>query len=146
MAFLADVVVMTQACDLEQNKVKNVVLCPHRALQDYKGKWAEYMTRVNDGKPPSPKAWKRHCDHLRDGHMWNLAILNHASDETLETDHRVVDFQEIYTVPRQFLESFLAERDQQRLRLLPPYREHLSQAFARFFMRVGLPTAIEVAW
>lgn len=25
------------------------------------------------------------------------------------------------------------------LYLLPPYREHLSQAFARFFMRVGLP-------
>ena len=26
--------------------------------------------------------------------------------------------------------------------LLPPYREHLSQAFARFFMRVGLPLDI----
>lgn len=24
------------------------------------------------------------------------------------------------------------------LRLHPPYREHLSQAFARFFLRVGL--------
>jgi len=29
-----------------------------------------------------------------------------------------------------------------RLRLLPPYREHLAQAFARFFMRVGLPADI----
>jgi hypothetical protein len=29
-----------------------------------------------------------------------------------------------------------------RLRLLPPYREHLSQSFARFFMRVGLPVDI----
>jgi hypothetical protein len=29
-----------------------------------------------------------------------------------------------------------------RLRLLPPYREHLSQAFARLFMRVGLPADI----
>jgi hypothetical protein len=29
-----------------------------------------------------------------------------------------------------------------RLRLLPPYREHLSQSFARFFMRVGLPIDI----
>jgi hypothetical protein len=26
--------------------------------------------------------------------------------------------------------------------LLPPYREHLSQAFARFFMRVGLPVEV----
>ena len=30
----------------------------------------------------------------------------------------------------------------QRLRLNPPYREHLSQAFARFCMRVGLPVDI----
>ncbi len=29
-----------------------------------------------------------------------------------------------------------------RLRLLPPYREHLAQGFARFFMRVGLPVDI----
>ena len=29
-----------------------------------------------------------------------------------------------------------------RKRLLPPYREHLSQSFARYFMRVGLPTDI----
>ena len=32
----ADVVVMTQACDLEQNKVLDVVLCPCRQLSRYK--------------------------------------------------------------------------------------------------------------
>lgn len=80
------------------------------------------------------------------GHLWNLAILNCASDGILITAHRVVDFHEVYTVPRQFLESFLAQRNEQCLRLSPPYREHLSQAFARFFMRVGLPTSIEEAW
>ena len=45
-------------------------------------------------------------------------------------------------VPRAFLEDLIAERGTKRLRLLPPYREHLSQAFARFFMRVGLPVDI----
>jgi len=29
------------------------------------------------------------------------------------------------------------------LRLLSPYKEHLSQSFARFFMRVGLPIDID---
>ena len=29
-----------------------------------------------------------------------------------------------------------------RWRLMSPYLEHLSQAFARFFMRVGLPSSI----
>jgi hypothetical protein len=28
------------------------------------------------------------------------------------------------------------------VRLLPPYREHLAQAFARFFIRVGLPVDV----
>ncbi len=140
-AFIADVVVMTQACDLEQSKVKNVVLCPHRALEDYKPKWEESMKRQN--QEPSKRAWTRHYENLCGGSLWNLAILNCESDGPLQTAHRVVDFYEVYTVPRQFLESFLAERGEQRLRLRPPYREHLSQAFARFFMRVGLPTAIE---
>ena len=29
-----------------------------------------------------------------------------------------------------------------KVRILPPYREHLAQAFARFFMRVGLPVDV----
>jgi len=33
----------------------------------------------------------------------------------------------------------LAAQQALRQRLLPPYREHLAPAFARFFMRVGLP-------
>ena len=36
----------------------------------------------------------------------------------------------------------LAASQGPRLRLNPPYREHLAQAFARFFMRVGLPVDI----
>lgn len=31
---------------------------------------------------------------------------------------------------------------EKRLSLMSPYKEHLSQAFARFFMRVGLPIDI----
>jgi hypothetical protein len=38
----------------------------------------------------------------------------------------------------------LSKRNGKRLRLLPPYREHLSQAFARFFMRIGLPVHIDL--
>lgn len=57
-------------------------------------------------------------------------------------EHRVVDFHAIYTVPRDFLETLLLDRNKPRVRLLPPYREHLSQAFARFFMRVGLPAPL----
>jgi hypothetical protein len=54
---------------------------------------------------------------------------------------RIVDFYNIYSLPFEFVKRF-AEARGKRLRLLPPYREHLSQAFARFVMRVGLPVDI----
>ena len=66
--------------------------------------------------------------------------------EVLEISVRVVDFHEIYTVPKAFLEKLLCTRKQARLRLRPPYREHLSQAFARYFMRVGLPEPVSRVW
>jgi hypothetical protein len=139
-AIQADVVVMTQACDLEHEKVANVILCPHFSLSAYREAWEAEMHNRNQN--PTEKAWKRHCNDICDGFVWNLTMLNAGHIDNLSTDHRIVDFRHIYTVPRSFLESLLEQRGQIRLRLLPPYREHLSQAFARFFMRVGLPVPI----
>jgi len=143
-AVRADVVVMTQACDLEHGKVENVILCPHVRLHDYRVAWGESMTQRKQN--PSEKAWQRHCSDIQDGFHWNLTILNEGGDDTLNTEHRIVDFHEVFTVPRTFLEALLLKRGSQRLRLLPPYREHLSQAFARFFMRVGLPVPVSKVW
>jgi len=143
-AIRADVVVMTQACDLEHSKLENVILCPHLPLGEYKDCWEEEM-RARDQNPTN-KAWVRLCDDIRDGFVWNLAMLNKGSTGDLTTEHRIVDFHSVYPVPRRFLESVLQGRGTTRLRLLPPYREHLSQAFARFFMRVGLPTPVEKDW
>ena len=102
------------------------------------------MRRVNQN--PTERAWKRHCDDICDGFVWNLAILNPGNSGEISITHRLVDFHEVYTIPRDFLESLLKHRGQPRLRLLPPYREHLSQAFARFFMRVGLPVSVTKNW
>jgi hypothetical protein len=38
-AVQADVIVMTQACDLAQDKVRNVILCPHLSLTDFRKDW-----------------------------------------------------------------------------------------------------------
>lgn len=143
-AIRADTVVMTQACDLEHGKVQNVVLCPHLSLAEYSEIWKEMMERKDQN--PSNKAWRSHCEDIRDGFVWNLTILNAGDTGTLKTEHRIVDFHEIFTTPCDFLESLLEQRAKPRLRLLPPYREHLSQAFARFFMRVELPVQVSQAW
>ena len=89
---------------------------------------------------PTPRGWKSLCEDIRDGYVWNLAMLNAGESGPLKIDHRIVDFRDIYTIPITFLESLMKQRGGPRLSLNPPYREHLSQAFARFFMRVGLPS------
>jgi len=140
----ADVVVMTQACDLEHEKVDNVILCPHVSLDDHRVVWGDNSQRV--GQNPTETAWKRHCNDICEGYNWNLSMLNDCKIDGSSIGIRIVFFNEVYTVPRSFLESLLRQRGHSRFRLLPPYREHLSQAFARFFMRVGLPIPIEKKW
>lgn len=147
-AIVADVIVMTQACDLEHGKVANVTLCPCVRLSVYRSRW-EHVLQTSGQFPAAKKldkAWARTCNDIRDGHVWNLAMLNDWTEGPISTEHLIVDFHDVFTVPRTFIESYLRQRGGQRLRLLPPYREHLSQAFARFFMRVGLPTGVAIAW
>ena len=143
-AIQADVVVMTQACDLEHEKVENVILCPHTSLADYYEVWKTNME--GNGQNPTQRAWNSHCNDICDGFIWNLTMLNECRIDRANIDVRIVDFSEVFTIPRSFLESLIQQRGHPRFRLLPPYREHLSQAFARFFMRVGLPVPIEKKW
>jgi hypothetical protein len=53
---------------------------------------------------------------------------------------RLVDFRRTWSMPVDLIRQTAQSR--LHLRLLPPYREHLSQGFARYFMRVGLPSDI----
>lgn len=138
----ADVIVMTQACDLEHRKVANVVLAPVLPLLAYRAAWEERLRQRNQN--PSEKAWRRTVEDIAAGYVWNQSLLERFDHAEVGTDIQVVEFQEVYTVPRLFLESLLAQRGRPRLRLLSPYREYLSQSFARFFMRVGLPQAIRL--
>jgi hypothetical protein len=143
-AVTADVIVMTQACDLEQRKVSEVILCPHYSLEEYRSVWEQWMKERDQRLTAS--AWKSHCKDISEGFAWHLSMLNSGEAGGMKTDHRVVDFHHVHSVPRQFLESVIRQRGKGRLRLRAPYREHLSQAFARFFMRVGLPESITKAW
>jgi hypothetical protein len=102
-AFREDMVVMTQACDLEHHKVENVVLCPHVPLSTFRGAWQEWMTSKKQN--PSEKAWKRACEDIANGYIWNQAFLNRSEHPGHATDVRVVDFHDVFTIPRSFLES-----------------------------------------
>ena len=62
------------------------------------------------GQNPTARAWRRHCDDICDGFVWNLSILNESEVGQITTERLIVDFSDVYTVPRDFLESFLAKR------------------------------------
>lgn len=121
-----DVVVMSQSCDLLHEKVQLVLVCPV---------WD--LTPFSERNPHYRSAKAR--EQLRRGEVPGCHLLNRCAVRQHERDFRVVDFRNVYGVPFDYLS---AGTDEPRLRLLPPYREHLAQAFARFFMRMGLPVDI----
>jgi hypothetical protein len=95
--FRQDVVVLTQACDLEHHKVHNVVLCPHFPLPTFRLNWEKWMTERRQAI--SEKAWRRFCEDIAAGYVWNLTLLEHFDHPELATNIRVVNFHELHTVP-----------------------------------------------
>lgn len=143
-AIQADLIVMTQACDLAEGNVDRVVLCVNHTMEEFHQAWRE--EREGQGKGAGRGEFRKLAEQVRKGFKWNLHLLDQAEVSELATPQRIVDFADVHTVPRLFLERLLASRGEPRLRLDPPYREHLSQSFARYFMRVGLPVDIDEVW
>ncbi|MFB3766236.1 MAG: hypothetical protein ACE14P_13455 [Methanotrichaceae archaeon] len=123
-----DVVVLSQSCDLAHRKLDLVLVSPIWPISELESRSDFFKSRK--GK-----------DSLRQGNIPGYQLLNRCELDGFESDYLVVDFRNVYGVPLDFIID-LVKRREKRLRLLPPYREHLSQAFARFFMRVGLPIDI----
>jgi hypothetical protein len=127
-AITYDVIVMSQSCDLEQSKIDIVLVCPYWTLKDF----GEVNTLYQN------------CDAreaLRRGLYPGYHLIKKCEEKGFQKEEIVVNFRSVYGVHIKALKE-LATKQDKRLRLLPPFREHLSQAFARFFMRVGLPSDI----
>lgn len=137
----ADVIILSQSCDLEHEKLENIVFCSHWSIDYYKQTWEEAMREREQN--PTTNAWNSHFEDLCDGFIWNLTILAKNTICEPELAERVVNFYDLYTIPNEFVQIFVSKPKLKRCYLLPPYREHLAQSFARFFMRVGLPIPIK---
>ncbi len=121
-------IILSQACDITNDKLDSIIICPIWTLKDLMA--TEKFYQSSDAR-----------EKLRQGlqpiyHLLNEYILNEFM-----FPFSVVDFRDVYTLPKTYLKAIAKTKDT-RIRLLPPYREHLSQAFARYFMRVGLPVDI----
>jgi hypothetical protein len=125
---VSDFIVMTQTCDLTNMKNGLVALCPIRSL-----------TKYEDGNPAFRK--KGIWEEVRKGRREGLHLLASAEFPDRGREALVIDFREIYSLPIEYL-THRAASVPSRWRLNSPYLEHFSQAFARFFMRVGLPSPV----
>ncbi len=124
----ARLIVMTQSCDLANGKVDTVALCPIWTLAEYESSSPDF------GKKG---AW----ENVRKGRIESLHLLASPSSPDDNRAALVVVFEEIFSLPIEYLKGH-ADSLGSRWRLKSPYLEHLSQSFARFFMRVGLPSTI----
>ena len=123
-----DVIVLTQSCDLENEKIEIVLVCPYWTLEEV-GEVNSFFKSI-EGK-----------ESLRRGISHGFHLLAPCKIAGFESGFLVVFFKQVFGVDYDFLVDF-AKKSETRLRLLPPYRERLSQDFAKFFMRVGMPEDI----
>lgn len=122
------VIILTQSCDLENGKAPLVAVCPIYPLSEWEETNPEFRA-------------KGRWETVRQGRIEGLHLLAGLQGPDVNNSSLVVDFRQIYSLPIGYLIAH-AERAGQRARLRSPYLEHFAQAFARFFMRVGLPSNI----
>lgn len=124
-----DSIVLTQTCDIENSKAPTFLMARVLSYDDL----LEAARVRGDTNIPSEKYRKL----LVDGNIPNNFLLA-AHDGSPALPWTVVDFRQLFTLPAKYVSKSAAQKSP-RLRLMSPYREHLSQSFARYFMRVALP-------
>lgn len=126
--FLERVIVLTQTCDLAQQRASRaVVAIAHEAerLVD------QGLLRPADIKGP-----------VRAGRVFGWYFLPQSTEFGMPES--IVDLRQLHTVRLDLLLT-LSRRGQRRVRLQPLYREHLAKHFADTYSRIGLPEPYDTA-
>lgn len=121
-----NVVVMTQSCDFQKLREDDeVILCPRH---DYS------VASQEEPKFSGEYGWK----NLINDRIMSAYILDRCELNRIAFDYQIVNLGRVFSARFAFVKQFASSHGD-RVRLMPPYREALAQAFARRFMRVGLP-------
>lgn len=127
-----DTIIISQTCDLEHDKVQDVLVAHVLSYQE--------LVDGERARNPSVASTKFR-EAAVSGSLPPYFLLPPSSAEPV-FPWAMADFHRIYTVPKPLVLQH-ADNIGSRLRLRSPYREHLSQAFARYMMRVGLPEPLD---
>lgn len=116
------VLVLTQTCDLAQEKVTRVVVALAVPAADIV---AGGELKAADVRGP-----------IRAGRVFGWYFL--PKDDGLGIPELIVDLRQLHTVPRVILEQLCRNGERDR-RIRTPWREHLAKHFADTYSRIGLP-------
>jgi hypothetical protein len=124
-----DVVVLTQSCDLAIRADRRCTAAEIMFCAIY------FRDQVkNDSVFGKSQAW----ESARKGHRFGFHVLNGCQLPGHEFDYVLVDLRRVFTLSTETVRE-IATSTGERVRLLSPYREALSQAFGMLYMRVGYP-------
>ena len=116
------IVVLTQTCDLANQKTQRITVA---IVHDAQFLVEQNIVRVTDVRGP-----------IRASRVYGWYFLPSCLECALPES--IVDLRQLYTIPREVLESLCATGGR-KARIQPLYREHLAKHFADTFSRIGLP-------
>ena len=116
------VVVLTQTCDLANQKTQRITVA---IVHD-----AQFLVEQNIVRAADVRG------AIRAGRVYGWYFL--PSCRECDLSESIVDLRQLYTIPREVLESLCAT-GRRKARIQPLYREHLAKHFADTFSRIGLP-------
>jgi hypothetical protein len=122
-----DVIVLTQSCDLPKQAQTSVLLAQVVSYDQF--------CSDNGSEVQSEKYRKKLVENIVQPFFLLRPAVHDAS-----FPWSLVSFRDLHVAPKDEVQLFAATLGDGRLRLESPYREHLSQSYARFMMRVGLPS------
>lgn len=116
------VVVLTQTCDLSNQKTRRVTVA---IVHDAQFLVEQNIVKASDVRGP-----------IRAGRVYGWYFLPSSLECALSES--IVDLRQLYTIPRDVLDVLCAAGGR-KARIQPLYREHLAKHFADTFSRIGLP-------
>lgn len=120
------VVVLTQTCDLANEKASTVTVAE---VHDAQSLIDQRLFKPSDVKGA-----------IRAGRVWGWYFL--PADPTLGLPEMIIDLRRVHTIQLDLL-SLLCRIGRRKARIQPLYREHLAKHFADTFSRIGLPRPYE---
>lgn len=138
---IKDCIVISQACDLDNRKIENVILAE---LIDIKIFIEALVKKDADPKKSNSaklKAASKDIAAMNKGHQPRYHLLKGKETDTVKFSYKIIDFSRIHAIP---FDNILEIKKSKKItvELQSPYMEYVGQRFGNFYSRIGLPKGI----